>query len=49
VPASVGSTGASSFLYAMVTWIVALVIVFRYGRTTLASAPAVTVTGESRP
>jgi hypothetical protein len=49
VPAAVGSTGASSFLYATVTWIVALVIVSRYGRTTLASAPPVTVTGDSRP
>ena len=43
VPAAVGSTGAASFLYAIVTWIVALIIVSRYGRTTLASAPAVTV------
>jgi membrane protease YdiL (CAAX protease family) len=42
VPAAVGSTGAASFLYAIVTWIVALVVVSRYGRTTLASAPAVT-------
>ena len=43
VPAAVGSTGATSFLYAIVTWIVALVVVSRYGRTTLASAPAVTI------
>ena len=47
VPAAVGSTGAASFLYAIVTWIVALIVVSRYGRTTLASAPAVTVTSES--
>lgn len=49
VPAAVESTGASSFVYAIVTWIVALVIVSRYGRTTLASAPRVTATGESQP
>ena len=47
VPAAVGSTGAASFLYAIVTWIVALIVVSRYGRKTLASAPAVTVTSES--
>ena len=47
VPAAVGSTGAASFLYAIVTWIVALIIVSRYGKTTLASAPAMTVTSES--
>jgi CAAX protease family protein len=46
VPAAVGSTGAASFMYAIVTWIVALVIVFRFGRTTLASAPATTVMSE---
>lgn len=43
VPAAVGSTGAASFMYAIATWIVALVVVSRYGRTTLASTPAVTV------
>ena len=43
VPAAVGSTGAASFLYAIVTWIVALVVVSRYGKSNLASAPAVTV------
>jgi len=47
VPAAVGSTGAASFLYAIVTWIVALIIVSRYRKTTLASAPAMTVTSES--
>ncbi len=47
LPAAVGSTGAASFLYAIVTWIVALIIVFRYGKTTLASAlNSVTVTSE---
>ena len=49
VPAAVGSTGAASFLYAIVTWIVAVIIVARYGRTSLASAPPVTVTGEYQP
>jgi hypothetical protein len=43
VPAAVGSTGAASFLYAIVTWIVALVVVFRFGRANLANRPAVTV------
>jgi hypothetical protein len=43
VPAAVGSTGAASFLYAIVTWIVALVIVSRFGRASLARNPAVTV------
>jgi membrane protease YdiL (CAAX protease family) len=43
VPAAVGSTGAASFLYAIVTWIVALVIVFRFGRASLARSPAVAV------
>ena len=32
VPAAVGSTGAASFLYAIVTWIVALVVVSRFGQ-----------------
>ena len=43
VPAAVGSTGAASFLYAIVTWIVAQVIVSRFGRARLARSPAVTV------
>jgi membrane protease YdiL (CAAX protease family) len=47
VPAAVGSVGAASFLYAIVTWVVALVIISRYRGTTLASAPAVTVTPEA--
>jgi membrane protease YdiL (CAAX protease family) len=38
VPATVGSTGAASTLYAVVTWIVALVVLARYGRETLASS-----------
>jgi membrane protease YdiL (CAAX protease family) len=38
VPAAVGSTGAASTLYAVVTWIVALVVVARFGKATLASA-----------
>jgi membrane protease YdiL (CAAX protease family) len=43
VPAAIGSTGASSFLYAIVTWIVVVVVISKYGRTSLASAPAVTL------
>jgi CAAX protease family protein len=43
VPAAVGSTGAASFLYAIVTWIVALIVVSRFGRANLANSPAVTV------
>ena len=37
VPAAVGSTGAASFLYALVTWGVALVVAARLGREHLAS------------
>jgi membrane protease YdiL (CAAX protease family) len=40
VPAAVGSTGAASTLYAVITWIVALVVVSRYGRTTLSGRRA---------
>jgi hypothetical protein len=47
VPAAVGSTGAASFLYAGVTWVVALFISSRYGNATLAPAPAVKVTSDS--
>jgi membrane protease YdiL (CAAX protease family) len=47
VPAAVGSTGATSFLYAIVTWVVAVIVISRYRRTSLASAPAMTVTSES--
>jgi uncharacterized protein len=39
VPAAVGSTGAASFLYAIVTWIVALIVVRRFGSTDLSSRP----------
>jgi membrane protease YdiL (CAAX protease family) len=42
VPAAVGSTGAASFLYAIVTWIVALVVAARFGHEHLASRPRVT-------
>ena len=41
VPAAVGSTGAASFLYALVTWVVALVVAARYGHEHLASRPRV--------
>lgn len=37
VPAAVGSTGAASFLYALVTWIVALIVAARFGRENLAN------------
>lgn len=37
VPVAVGSTGAASFLYALVTWIVALIVAARFGREHLAT------------
>lgn len=37
VPAALGSTGAASFLYALVTWIVALLVAGRYGHENLAA------------
>jgi uncharacterized protein len=37
VPAAVGSTGAASFLYALVTWIVALIVAARFGQENLAT------------
>lgn len=37
VPAAVGSTGAASFLYALVTWIVALIVAARFGHENLAT------------
>jgi membrane protease YdiL (CAAX protease family) len=43
VPGAVGSTGAASFLYALVTWIVALIVVARYGRENLASHARIVV------
>lgn len=42
VPAAVGSAGAASFLYAIVTWVVALVVAARFGHEHLASRPRVT-------
>ena len=44
VPAAVGSTGAASFLYAIATWIVALLVAGRFGHEHLASHPRVAVT-----
>jgi hypothetical protein len=41
VPAAVGSTGAASFLYALVTWIVALIVAARFGHENLATRPRV--------
>ncbi len=37
IPAVVGSTGAASFLYALVTWMVALIVAARFGREHLAT------------
>ena len=39
IPAAVGSTGAASFLYALVTWVVALIVAARFGRENLATRP----------
>jgi membrane protease YdiL (CAAX protease family) len=39
VPAAVSSTGAASFLYALATWIVALIVAARFGRENLATRP----------
>jgi uncharacterized protein len=44
VPAAVGSTGAASFLYALLTWIVALLVAWRLGSEHLASRPRVVET-----
>jgi membrane protease YdiL (CAAX protease family) len=43
IPAAVGSTGAASFLYPLITWVVALIVAARYGREELASRPRVRV------
>ena len=37
IPAAIGSTGAASFLYALVTWIVALIVAARFGHENLAT------------
>ncbi len=39
VPQAVGSTGAASFLYPLITWVVAIVVIQRYGARTLSSHP----------
>jgi membrane protease YdiL (CAAX protease family) len=39
IPAAVASTGAASFLYALVTWIVALIVAARFGQENLATRP----------
>jgi membrane protease YdiL (CAAX protease family) len=36
LPGAIGSTGAASSLYALVTWVVALLVVWRYSAATLA-------------
>jgi membrane protease YdiL (CAAX protease family) len=43
VPAAVGSTGAASTLYAVATWVVAVLVISRWGKGTLASVPATAV------
>jgi uncharacterized protein len=47
VPAAVGSTGAASFLYAIATWIVALLVAGRFGHEHLATRSRVSI--ESAP
>jgi hypothetical protein len=37
LPSVVGSAGAALYLYVLLTWIVAIVVVVRFGRATLAS------------
>jgi membrane protease YdiL (CAAX protease family) len=39
LPAAVGSVGAAPMLNVLLTWVVALVVVIRYGRNTLSSTP----------
>jgi membrane protease YdiL (CAAX protease family) len=46
VPAAVGSTGAASFLYALVTWVVALIVAARFGHENLARRPRHVVSGD---
>jgi CAAX protease family protein len=47
VPAVVGSTGAASMLYALITWIVALAVAARYGRSRVTAASG--AAGMSQP
>jgi CAAX protease family protein len=44
VPAALGSTGAASFLYAIATWIGALLVAGRFGHEHFATRPRVTLT-----
>ena len=37
LPAAIGSTGAASLLNVLLTWIVAIAVIVRYGRRTLSS------------
>jgi hypothetical protein len=46
VPAAVGSTGAASFLYALVSWVVALIVAARFGHENLARRPRYVVSGD---
>jgi membrane protease YdiL (CAAX protease family) len=43
VPAAVGSTGAASTLYAIATWVVAVLVIARWGKASLASKPVTAV------
>jgi membrane protease YdiL (CAAX protease family) len=43
LPTAVGSEGAASLLNVLITWLVAVVVVVRYGRAQLASRPRVDV------
>jgi hypothetical protein len=50
VPGAIGSTGAASTLYALVTWIVALLVVWGYSGETLAGKRGrTTITPEAAP
>ena len=41
IPGALGSTGAASMLYALLTWLAVVVVVWRYGRRTLSRHPAI--------
>ena len=43
LPAAVGSGGTASLLNVLITWLVAIGVVVRFGRTRLASQPRVDV------
>lgn len=39
LPSAIGAEGAASLLNVLITWIVAILVVVRFGRASLASAP----------